>query len=192
MTSYDMGTFKVNNAYASLKSGKREDIQYNNAPISAMGYDVDYFPDSLDACPEFKLIQVISYYGDFESYDPFLDNKNKDVNASPGYLESGGGQSTTGEAGGIFDAPLGGMSPTLDTGRPRSKGTWFIEVCAVCCKGTPKERILGCVRFNFDNATGKLSPKQYGSKNLDGGGFEVPSLNGPTLLYTTGRYQSRK
>jgi hypothetical protein len=191
-TASDRGMFQVDPAYRNdLSSGKKEEIANNNPPIAGTGYDVVYFPDASEECPKFKLIQVISYDGDEESYAPFLDNNKKDKFISPGYRESGGAPDTTDENEGMFDAPMGGMTPTEKTGRPKSKGTWYVEICAVCCEGEPKERILGCVRFDFDNSTGKITPGQYGAEKTPADGFKVPSLDRPTRHYNDGRYQHR-
>ncbi len=38
--------------------------------------------------------------------------------------------------------------------------TWYVEICAYCCHNTPQQRLLGCTRFNFDNRSRKVTPKQ--------------------------------
>ena len=148
----------------------KSDLIIGMIPGTIKGFTVEYKADPSETCEKIKLVQVISFSGD-EYQKPKLDSKRK---GKVGYVEGGG--YPFGETG-YFDAP-----------GARNEGeniTFYLEACAFCCYGTPKMRVLGCVRFNFDNKTHAVIPRQDNATG-ENGSFEIPAYNTPTSHFTTG------
>jgi hypothetical protein len=182
------GGFRVNPTTVDDAINPALGDNIRNIPFQVAGYDADYFPDPGEDCENIKLIQVISYAGVGDNYGPELDNDGKDKKKSPGYIESGGASSQSGHPGGIFDAPMNDNVIGRNN-RPLGKGTYYLEICAVCCPDTNTERILGCVRFDFDSPTGGITPGVGGAERTPEEGFTAPALSGPTRHYRNGRWR---
>ncbi len=195
------GSFRISPDFVTDGRAPGNDAAFNNPTYTIAGFNVDYFPNPDVNCTDLKLVQVISYAGDGANYGPELDNNNKDKKDSPGYLESGGAASTTGEKYGYFDAPLSGGQPQGKYKRPKADGTFYIEVCAVCTSEWEDfdddendnekkcNKILGCMRFNFDNRTGDITPGTKNSTKDKSGGFTAPAFKKPTKHYSNGRWK---
>ncbi len=118
------------------------------AEISFHGYSAIYLQDKSETCRDIKLIQVIGSSGEIGS-KPHVDVKDSKIGVEPGYVEAGGKGIKTLQ---IIDGP-GANALTKNA-------TWYVEICAYCCHNTPQQRLLGCTRFNFDNRSRKVTPKQ--------------------------------
>jgi hypothetical protein len=147
-----------------------------NLPIDFRGYSAQYYPDENESCPpgKIKLIQVIGASGEI-GIAPHVDVIKPEVE-EPGYVESGA-QGVSGVQ--IIDGP------GSDEDSKGKKATWFIEICAYCCHGTEDQRLLGCVRFNFDNQKRTLIPGQYGAEGnkLQ---LKLPAYNTESLHFRVG------
>ena len=142
--------------------------------LDAKGFRVDYLPDQNETCvtENIKLIQVISYSGD-ESSKPKVDTLK--FGTEPGYVEAGG-YGDLGQAR-YFDAP--------GANKPEKNITFYIEVCAYCCHNTPEEKLLGCARFNFDNKTRAIVPRQDNATG-ENGDYNIPAYTPPSSHFKAG------
>jgi len=157
-------------------------IDSMKVPRSANGYFCEYTKDESEPCEykDIKIIQVLFATGQIKKAIR-VDSAHPEK--GPGYIEGGGYGFP--ETGTIFDAPGDGDEDL--------KGTWFVEVCAYCHQGTPKEKLLGCVRFNFDNKMRTVEPRQDNAKKDGINKYTVPAFTPETRLFMEGwkKWKSR-
>jgi len=144
--------------------------------VEAWGFEVTFTADPSETCTDdnIKLIQVVSYSGQ-QSSKAFVDVPGSKINKDPKYVGGDPGPRN------YEDAP-GGNDTSLDI-------TYYFEVCAYCCWSSPNERCLGCARFNFDNKSRNVTPRQDNAETIEGAGgkdYKIPAFLPPTRLFKAG------
>jgi RHS repeat-associated protein len=174
----------------------------NADDVSGMyeGYEVQYYQNSPCACAAPRNIFLVQALVRTGIWFPFFDvnddqfaERAKGTQFLPAYpgARSIPGTGGSGKTTWIRDAPLKRGRAGSARGAILKDITWYLEVCAVCGTfikdydfiddaATANLKILGCVRFNFDNESRTID------LHVKGAGYTDPTLTDaadPTGLF---------